>query len=371
MAECFRFSLSHVAPDANPFQRVMQMVAMAGEGQAGAKKLVETRCERGADIARMLQLPEGSAEAIRHLDEHWNGLGHPRGVRGEEIPLAARILCLAQTLEVFATTHGPAEALEVARSRRGTWFDPQLVDALVALEGDETFWNRVLSDDPRAELAHFEPQDSVQIADEACLDRVSEAFATVVDAKSPWTFRHSQGVAEIAEGIAQTLNFTPVQQRDIRRAGLLHDIGKLGVSNTILDKPAKPTDEEFAQIRKHPDYSERILSRIESFNRLSDVASAHHERLDGRGYHRRKEGAELALESRILAVADIFEALSAKRPYRGELAREKVLEIMARDVGTAIDPECYQALLRWLDGKAVPSRVEAQLERMEQLLGEL
>lgn len=371
MSENLKFSLSHVAPGASTMQKAMQMFAMAREGTEGARKLVETRCERGADITRMLKLPEETALAIRNLDEHWNGQGHPDKLRGEEIPLHARIACLAQTVEVFFANEGLDAAMDIAMQRRGTWFDPALVDAFLLLKGDAEFWQGMRGNDIRAKLNQWEPQDQVQIADEACIDRVCQAFAQVVDAKSPWTHKHSQGVADIAVGIAQVLGHSEETQRDIHRAGLLHDIGKLGVSNMILDKPGRPTEEEFVQIRKHPDYTEQILRQVPSFKALADVAGAHHERLDGNGYHRRLGEVEIPWQGNLLAVADIFEALTAKRPYRAELPREKVLEIMRKELGAAIRPEYFEALLTWQDRVNPISRAETQIQRIDDMLAEL
>ena len=148
-------------------------------------------------------------------------------------------------------------------------------------------------------------------------------------------------------------------QRDIRRAGLLHDIGKLGVSNLILDKPGKPTDDELVAIRKHPDYSQQILEAVEAFETLADVASGHHERLDGRGYHRRLEGGEVPWVSRVLAVADIYEAMSAKRPYRDAMPWEKIQAMLAKDAGAGVDPECFAALVTWQTRHELASRVES------------
>ena len=178
-----------------------------------------------------------------------------------------------------------------------------------------------------------EPVDQVRYADEDDLDNIATAFARVVDAKSPWTYKHSDGVARIADGIAESMGLSTDLKRDIRRAGLLHDIGKLGVSNMILDKPGRPTDDEFDQIRKHPDFSKQILDGVDIFRDLSDVAAAHHERLDGTGYHRRLPGSSLRLESRILAVADVCEALSAKRPYRDAMPMEKSLQDHEERIG--------------------------------------
>ena len=138
-------------------------------------------------------------------------------------------------------------------------------------------------------------------------------------------------------------------RRQLRRAALLHDLGKLGVSSTILDKPGRLTEEEFAEVRRHPDHTLRILERVAPFRDLAEVAAMHHERVDGRGYHRGVAGAELPLEARILAVADQFEALSAERPYRERLDRAQVLEILERDLGTGIDPVVFAALRRYLE----------------------
>jgi putative nucleotidyltransferase with HDIG domain len=362
---------TNCAPGGGIVEKLLKMAALVRHGEEGARKISEIRCERGAEIARMLSLPHATAEAILHLDEHWNGRGCPRGLKGEEISLLGRICCLAQTVEVFFTAYGLEAALDVATQRRGDWFDPHLVDALLSFRRDADFWPRLLSADVLSELSRFEPEDAVLIADEACLDLVAEAFARVVDAKSPWTYQHSTRVAEIAVGVAQQFDCPIEVQRDIRRAALLHDIGKLGVSNLILDKPGKPTDEEFAEIRKHPDYSQQILQRVEAFTKLADVASAHHERIDGRGYHRRLDGTELPWIARVLAVADICEAMSAKRPYRDAMPWEKIQQIMSKDCGAGIDADCFAALQRWHDRHALQSRVEGQLQEVDRVLTEV
>ena len=364
----FRFASAHVAPGAGLFTRVMRFAAMARSGKRGEQALVETRCERGAEIMRDLRFPETAAQAVRCLDEHWDGGGHPIGLKGGEIPIAARLAGLAQTVEVFLHDLGPRGAVGVAELRRGTWFDPTLVDALVDLAADEPFWARLTTGDLTAQLAEYEPADAVRVTDEAELDRVCEAFARVVDAKSPWTHEHSAGVAEIAVGIGSELGLPSMMLRDLRRAGLLHDLGKLGVSNMILDKPGRPTNDEYAQIRKHPEFSEQILRRVHDFGRLADVACAHHERLDGRGYHHRTTGDALPTEARLLAVADVAEALTADRPYRDAMPWEKVRAIMSGDVGTAFCGDCYEALESWHEKTTVTPRVEAQLEEIERLV---
>jgi putative nucleotidyltransferase with HDIG domain len=369
--QCVKNAWKHVAPGGSVIEKLLKMAAMARCGKEGARKIAEVRCERGADIARMLDLPDTTARAIHDLDEHWNGMGNPCGLKREEISLLGRICCLAQTVEVFFTTYGLDAALDVAQQRRGQWFDPQLVDALVAFKNESSFWRRLGSDDLVAELSRWEPEDSVLLADEACLDRVAEAFARVVDAKSPWTYQHSTRVAEISVGIARQFGCPAPLERDLRRAALMHDIGKLGVSNMILDKPGKPTEAEFAQIRRHPDYSLRILEQVEAFRPLADVAGAHHERLDGQGYHRRLDGTQLPWAARVLAVADICEAMSAKRPYRDALPWDRIEQIMKAEIGQGIDPDCMAGLRQWHDRSDMHSRVEAQMCEVERLLAEI
>jgi len=155
--------------------------------------------------------------------------------------------------------------------------------------------------------------------------------------------------------------------KDIRRAALLHDVGKLGVSNQILDKPSRPTEEEFTEIRKHPEYTYRILSQVSAFSDLAFVAAGHHERLDGKGYHLGLTADQIPMITRILTVADIFEALTAVRPYRDAMPVEKVNEIMTRDIGTAIDGECLEALHQCLDSGMFDSKADDQAEQIEVL----
>ncbi|MDP9293615.1 MAG: HD domain-containing protein [Actinomycetota bacterium] len=364
--ESLRYLVRNARPDGSPLARVKQLAAIVRGGAEVAREITELRCERGADIARMIELSEDTARAIRALDEHWDGAGYPDSLAGEDIPLLGRILCLAQTAEVFFAEGGLEAAMEMAGERSGTWFDPELVDALRSTRGDVVFWSSLAGAVPYAVVQAFEPEDRLLEADPDRLDRVAEAFALIIDAKSPYTGRHSDGVARIAVGIGDVMGFGPRELRDLRRAALLHDIGKLGVSNLILDKPGRLDDEEWTQMRRHPALTARILERVSAFRGLADVASAHHERLDGRGYHRGLGAEQLGTAARILAVADVCEALSADRPYRAALARDEMLEIMRRDAGTGLCRECFGALEVSLDiGTATltppPSRAASAL----------
>jgi HD domain len=239
-AQSLRYLSRTIAPGAPLRTRARHLRALVAMGVDGARQLGAMRCERGANIARAIDLDEDAARAIHELDEHWDGHGYPAGLAGEAISPLARIICLAQAMEVFWQQGGAAAACAVARDRRGTWFDPALVDAVADFEHDRAFWASLHEPDVNV----LEPADRVQRADDARLDRVAEAFATIVDAKSPFTASHSAGVALIAEAVATTMGVDAGTCRLLRRAGLLHDVGKLGVSNRILDKPGKLDDEE-------------------------------------------------------------------------------------------------------------------------------
>jgi putative nucleotidyltransferase with HDIG domain len=320
--------------------RGRHIAAVLRSGRAGARSLVELRCERGAAVVRAIGLGEVAARAIVDLDEHWDGGGYPAGIRGEEISLAGRVLCLAQTAEVYWHRGGARAACAIARRRRGTWFDPALVDALLETESDAEFWRSLETPD----VTPLEPPDHVLTADDERLDRVAHAFASIVDAKSPYTAHHSEGVAAIAMELASSLHLDPGMRATLQRAALLHDIGKLGVSSRILDKPGPLTAQEWETVRCHPRWSMEILARVGAFHDVARIAAAHHERLDGSGYYRGLTADRLDRPSRILAVADVAEALSADRPYRRALSPDEVLTVMRLDAGRRLDPEALSAL---------------------------
>jgi putative nucleotidyltransferase with HDIG domain len=349
LKEAIGYVTRNVQPEGSVFQRAKYLRQVVKHGNDGSRALIRTRCERGAAIARTLGFDDNTADAIHSLDEYWNGKGYPEGLAGEEIPLLARILNIAQTAEVFGRISGSEAMFDVIEERRGTWWDPSLVDAVIALRSVPEFWRNLYNSSSEELVAPLEPQDRVVIATDEVLDRVAEAFAQVIDAKSPFTVSHSLGVATIAVGIARERGLDQDALRDMWRAGLLHDIGKLGVSNTILDKPGKLDAEEWAKIREHPRHTVEILNRIPAFRGFADMAGAHHERLDGSGYHLGLTGDQLSVPARILAVADVCDALLAERPYRAALPAEQVIEIIESDAGTKLDAESIDAMKIFLE----------------------
>jgi HD-GYP domain-containing protein (c-di-GMP phosphodiesterase class II) len=340
----FVWSVRSVAPRESPKVKLERLLAIRDEGEV-TRSLMQARCDRGAEIARLIGLSEGTAEAIRTLDEHWDGHGEPRWLMGEQIPLLGRILCLAQTVEIFYAKGGVDDAYAVAARRSGTWFDPELVKAMSAFRRDAAFWASLAEPD----LTRWEPADRVLTADPDRVLAIATAFAAIVDAKSPWTYFHSDRTSLIATNVGAALGLDSEELGDLRRVALLHDIGKLAVSNRILDKPDRLTGAEYERVKEHPLFTRWVLERVSAFEPLAAVGAAHHERLDGSGYPRGLAGDDLTLPMRVLAVADVYEALTADRPYRRALAEEEALTIIRSDVPRRFDGDVYGALETVID----------------------
>lgn len=313
------------------------------------RDLIETRCERGAEIARTMRFPENVARGILDLDEHWDGRGHPLGRKEADISLLARIALLAQVIDVFHITSGREAAVNEVRRRAGTWFDPQLVTLFELVARDLSFWAVLEGNDIEARVFALEPAANRTPLDDDLLDDIADGFAQVVDAKSPFTSGHSKRVALYSDMIAEELGMEATRKRWLVRGALLHDIGKLGISNEILDKAGKLDDEEWSAMKNHPVLGEHILSKIDAFSGIASIAMNHHEKLNGKGYPHGIGGDELDLETRIVTVADIFDALSADRPYRAAMPTSKALSIMQEEVGTALDIDCFDALASAID----------------------
>jgi HD-GYP domain-containing protein (c-di-GMP phosphodiesterase class II) len=201
-------------------------------------------------------------------------------------------------------------------------------------------WALLRADNVAEVVFSQEPAQRSVSVDEDYLDAVAAAFGEVVDSKSPYTAGHSGRVALYTDLMAADLGLSAARRRWLYRGALLHDLGKLGVSNAILDKAGKLDASEWEAVKKHAVYTEQILERIPQFAELAVVSAAHHERLDGKGYPRGIGAEQICLETRIITTADIFDALTAKRPYRAALG------IMRESVGSALDERCFASLER-------------------------
>lgn len=339
-----RFVFARTGRGAGMVARAKAILAILRNGSQIAQDLIQTRCTRGADIARRLRFPESVAFAIASLDEHWDGRGKPQGLTGAAIPLAARLALLAQIVDVFQKAGGAEAARAEVLARRGTWFDPELVDTFLRLSTGAEFWRAV--NDPALErrVLALEPEESRIKVDEAYLDDIAEAFGAVIDAKSPYTGGHSLRVGDYAGALGTALGMAAPKVRQLRRAAMLHDVGKLAVSSRVLEKPGALDEDEWREMRGHAAHTTAILSRIGPFRAMSNISGSHHERLDGKGYPLGLERSMICPEARIITVCDFYDALTADRPYRAAMPTEKALAVMESEVGKAIDGDCFAAL---------------------------
>jgi putative nucleotidyltransferase with HDIG domain len=333
----------HAGPREHLFPKSKRVFRLALRRRSFRNELVRLRCECAANIARKIGLSAATVEAIANLDEHWNGRGYPNRLRGQAVPLLARIVNIAQCLDLFASDSGAVAAVNLVRHRSGSWFDPQLVRIARALASDGRLWRHYGSGMERKAVLDLEPGAVLRAGGEQ-IDNICEALADVVDAKSPFTYGHSLGVRDAATHIARHMGIAGDRARLIQRAALLHDIGKLRVPNTILDKPGKLDVIEWQVVREHPGLGGEILGRIKPFKELARIVAEHHEKLDGSGYPTGLKADQLSIESRIVAVADVYAALLEDRAYRKGVSRKEAFTTMQGYIPEKLDPDCCAAL---------------------------
>ncbi len=343
--------VSHVMPRVGagqgPVRRARLVAGMITSGQRRAREGVRAHCELGENLAQRLGLAAGVRAGLGAAFELWNGDGFPNGIAGEEIPLSARIVFLARDVEVLHRQGGTERATAAVRARRGVTYDPAVAEAFLAsasevLAGAEQTspWKEVLDREP-------EPRPWVP---EARMDAVLGVFADFTDLKSPFTGGHSREVAALAAGaLAQ-------EAVALRRAGLLHDVGRVSVPNGIWDKPGALTEGEWERVRLHPYYSERIVGRVQALAELATLTGMHHERLDGSGYHRGSSRGEIPFPARVLAAADTYQAMTQPRSYRQALTPERAAEEMNSMVRSGrLDREAVESVLTGAGHHVKPS----------------
>jgi HD-GYP domain-containing protein (c-di-GMP phosphodiesterase class II) len=273
----------------------------------------------------------GIAEAIRYHHDNWAG-GNPSGLSGQDIPLNARIIHLADRIEINTKKTGPMlhnckRVRDIILEGKGKAFDPDLVDVFMDCSVEESFWLDLTVPDFAATLNEKVKMGMTPLSIIDML-HVAEIFATIIDRMSRFTATHSRSVSGVAVFLAKWNGFAQNELHLMRIAGLLHDLGKLSIPNAILEKPGPLTNDEQLIVRQHTYYTYVILDQIEQFKTVAQWAAWHHETLDGGGYPFKLNEAELTLGARIMAVADIFVALAENRPYRKKLPKESIQRIM-------------------------------------------
>jgi HD-GYP domain-containing protein (c-di-GMP phosphodiesterase class II)/DNA-binding CsgD family transcriptional regulator len=330
MPETLRHMVDNVGKG-RPFpQRLGLVTTMLVGGQQRFRKVVANHCDAAVILAHRLGLRPEVSIGLGQLFERWDGKGEPAGLGGDQLSPAFRVVQVAHDAEIFERLRGAHAATAVIMQRRGGAYDPVVCDAFVqapALLAEfptSSVWNDALQAEPPPQLCIPEPR----------LDELALAFAEFADLKSPFTLGHSSGVSRIADAAAQVLGWRASERAAVRRGALLHDLGRTGVPNGIWDKAGKLSSAEFERVRLHPYYTERILSQSRVLAPLASSAGAHHERLDGSGYHRGSGAGQLPLPARLIAAADVYQAMSQGRPHRPALVPEEARRQLMGEVET-------------------------------------
>ncbi len=304
------------------FKALIRLMSMGPEANHTA------HCEVAAHLAELLGFDETTKSDLWQIYERWDGKGTPRHIRGDDLSVPARVIHLAQDAATFFELDGLNTAVKIIRSRSGRQLDPAIVDLFCKQASDlcdglatASAWDTLLA---------AEPGTPVLLSSEQ-IDTAVQAVAAFTDLKSPFTLNHSSHVAQIAEAAALECHLQKSDITLIRRAALIHDVGRVGVSSSIWGKPGKLTDSEWERVRLHPYYTERIFTRAESLAPLGTLAAQHHERLDGSGYHRKLPGSSLGRLPRLLAAADAYAAMTELRPHRPAMLPEKAAEELRRE----------------------------------------
>ena len=324
-------------------QRVALLASLFRDARGQLSTLIHSHCTSAGALAGHIGLPASVEDAVRFTFERYDGRGLPEGSSGEEIPIEMRVAQLADVAEVFQRLHGEDAAVAMARRRRGGQFDPTVVDAFLSSPG-ELFAAADGSDDWTA--AMLEAPDAEVRLDADSLDRLCCAIGDFADLKCPFTLGHSRAVAALAGDTALTLGLDETAVGTLRRAGHLHDVGKLGVTNQVWSKREELTSSEWERVRMHPYLTDRVLSRIPGLAAERTLARAHHEHLDGSGYPQGIGGSMLRAGDRVLAAAVAYQSALEPRPYRDALTPDDAAARLRRRAASGqLDHDCVDAVL--------------------------
>ena len=337
------FMLGHAGAGQPALHRLGRTTALVATRGKGIERGLLSHCLSTSVLADRLGLGPSVAHAVRQFFTRWDGSGVPAGVAGEEIALTVRLFHLADVVEVFARRGGADAAVAVARARRGTKFDPALVDAFGAMAREVLAG--VVDGPDFQDMISAHPLLQQRVSGPA-LDAALEAVADFTDLRSSFRAGHSRAVAVLAARAAGMAGLPAADVDVVRRAGLLHDIGLHGVPATVLDKPGALTATESERMRVTAYYTERVLARPPALARIGAIAALTHERLDGSGYHRGLRGAALPTGARILAAADAYRAMREPRPHRQAMTATAAAGALRSDVRTGrLDADAVDAVL--------------------------
>jgi HD-GYP domain-containing protein (c-di-GMP phosphodiesterase class II) len=344
MVMALGYLFQNVGKGLPPLKRAALLAKFFTAGPGLGAISIASHCEIAERLAERLGLEADTQRALRQVFERWDGKGMPNKLKGETITLSARLASLALDMSLFNMMGGMEMATGVAQGRSGRFYDPALADAflrrapdLLAQLDTPSLWDAVLEAEPGSPLQLHGEQ----------IENALLSVADFTDMKSPFLLGHSRHVADLAERAAQACALPMADVMMVRRAGLLHDIGRVGVTSAIWDKPGPLTEAEWERVRLHPNYTERIFSRSQALGPVGALAALHHERLDGSGYHRRLPATMLPPTARLLAAADAYSAMTETRPHRAALAPEAAADQLRREAKTGrLAADAVEAVLR-------------------------
>ena len=324
-------------------QRVRHLSRTVRAGSQANTTILKSVCEVGARLAQRLRLGSAVSGGLFHATETWDGKHGAHGVAGDDIPLPARLSAVATQAIIFDRLGGAEAAVEMLRRRAGSVLDPELVETFTRVGPDLLGW---LADaDVWVEVTATEPAPVRQVP-AAHLDAVAAAFADMVDLKTPFTLGHSSEVAALATAAAERVGLPTAQVARVRQAALLHDLGRVGVPNTVWEKPGALTTGQWEQVRLHAYHGERILAHSRPLEPLARIVGRHHERNDGSGYHRGASGSDVPVEARLLAAADAFQAMTQVRPHRAAMDPAQAAGVVEKFAATGqFEAECARAVV--------------------------
>jgi HD-GYP domain-containing protein (c-di-GMP phosphodiesterase class II) len=341
--EVVAFLRRNVGSGRGPVRRPILLAAALAAGPARAREAFAAHCELAAGLAGKLSLGPGVQSALRAIFERWDGKGFPNGLHHDELPPAARLVHIARDFEVFRALAGREKARYTVDYRSGSAYDPELAAHCVRHAGDLV--SGITEDDVWSVVLEREPPGAPLLRGDD-LESACEALGDFADLKSPYTLGHCTGVADLAEAAAWRAGLDAEDVGVIRRAALVHDVGRVAVSNAIWDRPGPLHAGEWEEVRLHPLHTERVLGRCGGLAAEAAIAGAHHERLDGSGYHRRLPAAMLAKPVRILQAADAFHAMTEPRPHRTPRAPQQAAELLTDEArGGRLDGDAVDAVL--------------------------
>ncbi|OBK20592.1 LuxR family transcriptional regulator [Mycobacterium asiaticum] len=338
-----RFLVSNIGRGQPLLQRVAMMATLLVNARGQVSRMIHSHCASAALLADRLGLGGDVRQALTCAFERYDGGGLPTGARGDAIPIQMRVAQVAEMAEVHHRTYGVDGAVAMVRARRGGQFDPQVADAFLShaeevLAGPRTgdVWAAALRAAP----------DRHEHLDDQSLDALLVALGDFVDLKCPFTLGHSRAVARLARDAAVTVGLDDDAVALTRRAGHVHDLGRIGVSNQLWSRPGSLTAAEFERVRLHPYFTVRILNQVPGLRQLAEVAGNHHECLNGTGYPRGLAASGLGLPDRILAAAVSYQSACEPRPYRKEMtAGAAQRRLQSRVQAGELDAAAVEAVL--------------------------